>query len=264
MEAWKKYEINATEYLCRKFGQFAKFYQEGSANSAISDIRVSTYNGANFYIEAKQSPAQCGQFVLIPDDEIRRFKFSGRNKSNQNEFSDAIMQFMNQQYHDFKKAGTAGKVINMPNGKEIFCGWIISCNKSKGVRYFISGGYEIIPIENISRFFNVLATYRIKRSGSQDVGLKNISAVSEYINKKYNNSLVREQGAKLYVETDNDIHNEKFIIYGDEYATTRRSSAYEVRKLSNTFNANVIFSIQLINNERGLSDREFINDLVSL
>ena len=264
MEAWRQYEISATEYLCRKFGQYAKFYQEGSANSTISDIRVSTYNGAYFYIEAKQSPAQCGQFVLIPNDEACEFEFSSRNKNNQNEYSDAIIQFMNQQFHYFRDAGTAGKAINMPNGNEIFREWIISCNESKGVRYFISGSYEIIPIEEISRFFNVSAIYRIKRSGSQDVGLKNLSAVSEYINDNYNNSLVREQGAKLYVETDNDIHNEKFIVYGNEYATTRRSSAYEVRKLSNTFNANVIFSIQLKNNERGLSDQEFINDLVTL
>lgn len=42
-----------------------------------------------------------------------------------------------------------------------------------------------------------------------------------------------------------DLRNSRFAICGTEYMISQRNEGYEVRKLSNTFNANVIFSINL-------------------
>jgi len=49
----------------------------------------------------------------------------------------------------------------------------------------------------------------------------------------------------LFVKADKDIHNLRFIFDGFEYMFSRRDNRYEVRRLSNTFNSNVIFSISL-------------------
>ena len=65
-------------------------------------------------------------------------------------------------------------------------------------------------------------------------------------------------GDKLFVTSSLDLHNERFI-YGDyEYMISDRGSSYEVRKLSNTYNANVIFSIDLKGDRAGMSNDEFI------
>jgi hypothetical protein len=44
---------------------------------------------------------------------------------------------------------------------------------------------------------------------------------------------------------------------------SKRENNFEVRKLSNTFNANVIFSIELKTNKEGISIADFIFILVN-
>lgn len=56
---------------------------------------------------------------------------------------------------------------------------------------------------------------------------------------------MRTDDSKLFVTSTRYIHNTRFIINGTEYMFSERGSEYEIRKLSNTFNANVIFSIDL-------------------
>ena len=67
MERWEEFEIQCTEYLNQKFGAYANFIHQGGANSTVSDILVHTNTGNSFYMDVKHSPAQCGQFVLLPD-----------------------------------------------------------------------------------------------------------------------------------------------------------------------------------------------------
>lgn len=67
MATWDNFEIEATRYLENKFGSFASFVHQGGADSTVPDIFVRLKSGKSFYIEAKHSPAQCGQFVLLPN-----------------------------------------------------------------------------------------------------------------------------------------------------------------------------------------------------
>ncbi|CCJ32983.1 hypothetical protein [Caloramator australicus] len=260
---WENFEIDCTEYLNRKFGDYASFKHMGRSDSTIPDIKVTTKSGNVFYIEAKHCPAQCGQFVLLPDIAKRTFIYSPLNTTPKNTYAEQIIKHMNAQFDEFKEAGTSGKDIIMNNGSEIFSNWIIDTYRNKGVCYFITNNYTIFPIERFSEYFNVSAKYRVKRSGSSHVGKSNIPNILSYIKSQgYDIKSTRIEGGKLFVVLAESLHNQRFILNGYEYMFSLRDSEYEIRKLSNTFNANVIFSIDLTANKSGIGTEEFIRALL--
>ena len=121
MNKWEKFEQDCVEFLNKTYGMYAKFTHKGGADSAVPDILVETRKGFCFYIEAKHSPAQCGQFVLLPDIMTQTFQYSKQNTDSINSSAQMIMEYMNQKFDDYRNAGTAGKEIVMPGGQEIFC-----------------------------------------------------------------------------------------------------------------------------------------------
>ena len=261
--SWEDFENDCTKYLNTNFGKYANFIHEGGSNSTLSDIEVIRKRGGNFYIEAKLCPAQCGQFVLLPDITYSRFVYSLKNTTPINSSAKKIMGYMNQYFEDFKEAGTAGKEILMDNGQEIFSEWITGYYKNKGTKYFITNNYILLPIEEFSDCFNVTADYRVKRSGSADVGKRNMPNVISYINTHdYLIENTRKDKSKLFVKSSKSLHNRRFLLEGYEYMFSIRGSEYEIRKLSNTFNANVIFSIDLKPNRVGITQEEFIQALI--
>ena len=150
----------------------------------------------------------------------------------------------------------------MQNGSQIFADWIIQTYKEKGARLFITNDFTIIDIDDFSEYFNVSAKYRIKRSGSSSVGRSRLSVISSLLKNEFRSiSSTRTQGDKLFVASSVDLHNTRFIYEGNEYMISARDSEYEIRKLSNTYNANVIFSINLKNGRTGLSNSGLISYL---
>lgn len=246
MKTWEKFEIDATKYLNDKFGDLAEFIHQGGSDSTIPDILVESNNGCKFYIEAKLSNAQCGQFVLQPDIATSTFVYTARNARN--EYADKMIEYMNNDFEGFKEAGTAGKELAMD--QSVFINWIKLIYSEKGVKWFISEDYILVPIDEFQNYFDVKAIYRIKRSGSSDVGKRNIDNVITYIKGLDLSEFITDysvENAKLFVSTKKNIHNTRFIYNGYEYMFSERNDRYEVRKLSNTFNANVIFSVSLKN-----------------
>lgn len=262
MSSWQVFEIECTDYLNNTFGEYATFYHEGGADSTVPDIRVKTKTNRTFYIDAKHCPAQCGQFVLLPNISTRTFEYSSLNANRINAHAIEIIEFMNKDFDEFREAGTAGKDINMQNGSQIFADWIIQTYKEKGARLFITNDFTIIDIDDFSEYFNVSAKYRIKRSGSSSVGRSRLSVISSLLKNEFRSiSSTRTQGDKLFVASSVDLHNTRFIYEGNEYMISARDSEYEIRKLSNTYNANVIFSINLKNGRTGLSNSGLISYL---
>lgn len=262
MAIWQDFELECTDYLNDAFGDYAAFYHEGGADSTVPDIRVKTNTNRVFYIDAKHCPAQCGQFVLLPNILTRTFEYSSLNANRINAHAIEIIEFMNRDFDEFRDAGTTGKEINMQNGSQIFADWIIQIYKEKGARLFITNDFTIIDIDDFSEYFNVSAKYRIKRSGSSSVGRSRLSVISSLLKNEFRSiSSTRTQGDKLFVTSSVDLHNTRFIYEGNEYMISARGSEYEIRKLSNTYNANVIFSIYLKNDKPGLSDSDFIGFL---
>lgn len=221
-----------------------------------------TKSGNSFYIDAKHSPAQCGQFVLLPDLDTGTFEYSRLNVNRINRYAEMIMDYMNEDFDAFREAGTVGKDIDMPNGSDIFADWIIQAYKDKGAEFFITNNYTILPIECFREYFDVTAKYRIKRSGSGNVGRSLLNPVMDYISThNYVITDSRVDGDKLFVVSPHQLHNHRFILRGTEYMFSQREDWYELRKLSNTYNANVIFSIKLKPYVQGMSASAFISCL---
>ena len=133
MATWEVFEIEKVEYLNRTFGAYARFCGKGGSDSTISDIEVLTQTGKSFYIEAKHCPAQCGQFVLLPNLETRTFEYSGQNATRVNAYSAAIMRHMDRYFDEYKEAGTAGREIDIENGPAIFAAWMTSSRVAFGL-----------------------------------------------------------------------------------------------------------------------------------
>ena len=89
---WKIFEEECLKYLNGKYGNYFKL--QGKSNSTVSDIYFNG-EGNSFYIEAKMPTAQCGQFVLLPSVENKKLMYSNKNKTQQNEFSDEVIKFIN-------------------------------------------------------------------------------------------------------------------------------------------------------------------------
>lgn len=262
MEKWEKFEIQCTNYLNDRFGAYARFFHQGGANSTVPDILVETNSGNSFYIDAKHSPAQCGQFVLLADLDIGTFKYSHRNINCINIYAKMIMEYMNADFDTFREAGTTGKDIDIQNGADIFAEWIIQAYRDKGTHFFITNNYTILPIVHLREYFDVKAKYRIKRSGSCCVGKSFLNTVLDYITThNYTINNYRIDGDKLFVVSPQQLCNQRFILHGREYMFSLRKNEYELRRLSKTYNGNVIFSIFLKPNKPGLPDQDFINYL---
>lgn len=262
MKRWKSFEKEATDFLTNKFGDHANFICKGGSDSTISDIWVKSSSGKEFYIDAKLSPAQCGQFVLIPDSKNKKFQYSKSNTKTINEYSEEIICYMNNNFETFCKSDTKGTKINIKNDQNIFSNWIIQEYKNKGTEFFITNNFTILPVDDIKKHFDISAKYRVKRSGSSNPSKMSLNKLSEYIENKFYkiNNVIKDNG-KLFVTSSEDIDKQKFYFEDNEYMFANRKDKYEVRKLSKTTNANVIFQIFKKENIEGLSEKEFLSFL---
>jgi hypothetical protein len=255
---WEIHERECYQYLKNTFGQDAEFIHHGGSDSTISDIQVRTKNGQSFWIECKSPQAQSGQFVAIPKDG--RFYFSERNKSLPNEISEFIINIMNRDFYKYSNAGTAG--IGLDINSDIFAYWIKNMYKNKGVKYFIThsttGKYVILPLDDISRYYSIGATFRAKKSGSSNVAKSSQEMVAQRIVESLNVSASQiEYGVKMRVDSPLIADKQKIEINGYVYMFSKTpDGCFIIRRLSNTNNLNVIFSVSL-KNESGLSEDSF-------
>lgn len=261
MRPGEAFEIECYNYLQKKYGD--RFYREGGMDSTKSDIAVIKNNLTAFFIEAKDAAAQSGQFVLFPDEETKKFVFSSRNKSEPNEMTDIIIDYMNRDFDRFNSAGTAGESLDIDS--DVFSNWIIQHYIDKDVKYVISyrNGYVILPIEKFDEYFDISAKYRIKKSGSGKPAKKDILAIAEIINNTYSSAEFYPEEKSLFVKIPENVYTPKFILgkYTYYLSKTEYSNIYEVRRLSNTYNMNVIFSIQLRRSQDKADLKEFEADL---
>lgn len=260
MTDWEQFEIDCTNYLKKVFGDHATFKHIGSSDSTKSDILVTTKQGRTFFIEAKKCPSQGGQFVLFPDKNKKKFEYSSGNNYPLDKWAKKIMEHMNNDIDLFASAGTTGVEISINEGKEIFSNWITSKYKDMGVKLIMTNGYQMFYIQDFKSVFDVSAKYRVKKSGSSHVGKKYFVEIKNFISKHCPYiSDIKTSENKLFVVSDNNIHKKKFIVgkYTYMFALVE-NKFYEVRKLSNTNNANVIFSLNLKDNLKPLTKEEIV------
>lgn len=263
MRHGEEFELRCYEYLKRLYKtKETDFHLEGGMNSTKSDIAVIKNGKIHFYLEVKDASAQSGQFVLLPDEENEVFVFSPRNRSEPNEMTNIIIDYMNSNFQRFNNAGTAGQSLSIDPG--VFAEWIIGHYKTKNVKYVIScdEDYIIFPIRKFQKYFNIIANYRVKKSGSGTPAKKDISDVKQMIKDYYDTAQFSCKGKKLFVNVPERIDKDRFIIGRYTYYLSKQNSeAYEVRRLSNTYNMNVIFSIKLIQTQDMSDLVEFESDI---
>lgn len=264
MSTWSDFENQCLKYLYNNFNQYASFEAMGGADSTVSDIKVVSKNNKEFFIEVKHSPAQCGQFVLIPNNKTQTFEFSNKNASKLTSTAQEIIDNMNLNYTKYKNAGTAGLKIEFKNSNTVFAKWIIEYYKSKKTKYIITNNYTLFHIQNILDYFDIECLYRIKKSGSSSVGITYKDTIIKFVEKmKLNNYSYNYNNGHLMILTTDNMDRKIIEIDKNSYMFSKRTGCYEIRKLSNTKNANVIFSINLKSNTTGLSSEDFIEELMN-
>lgn len=246
---WKYFEKNCFELVSNNYQQYnVTFIPYGKSDSTKADIAVSKNNIIHFYMETKKPKAQCGQFVLLPDNNLDIFNYSPKNKTPINNYSLEIIEYMNNNYKTFKNAGTKGETINIE--KEIFQKWITTYYSYKNVEFFISkynNELVIIPIHKFSDYFDITCKFRVKRSGSRNPVSKDVNLINKAAEKAgYVDLKIQFKEKKCHAISNNKMNNKK-LSYGDYtyYFKEIEKNDFIVTKLSNTFNSNVIFSINL-------------------
>lgn len=243
---WLKHEEECFGYLVSEYSsERVAFDIRGGSVSNESDIAVNIDGHPSFYIEAKMPGSQCGQFVLFPDEDSRRFIYSLRNRSPRTASADAIIREMERGFDRYKTP--SAKELGLD--KELYVNWIVEYYASKGVRYFMTqgDGFVIFPIEKFGKYFDVSAVYRVKKSGSANPVQRDVLQIKRLLeNEELRYGNLRFDGRKLYVDICGC--GETFRIDGggvDFFFRKDRDCSYVITKLSNTNNANVIFSISL-------------------
>lgn len=269
MRPGEQFELESLEYLRKKYGKTGiEFIHHDTADSTGSDIEVIINGRSEFFIEAKDTAAQSGQFVLLPDDSSRRFVFSPRNKSLPNEMTDLMISYMNEDYDRFNAAGTAGEALNID--PDVFTQWIIGHYREKKVKYVISKRNRMLicPIDKFGEYFEVSANFRIKKSGSSEPSGKYVDAVISELNNVFNITDVYKQTVngkkKLFANAPASLSKVRFELGNYTYYLSPQENAgnFEVKQLSNTRNKNVIFTIN-VKQEQVASDlKEFEDELL--
>ncbi len=263
MKPGELFEIRCCEYLNRMYNkQNIAFHRECGMNSIKSDIAVIKNGKIDYFIEAKDTAAQSGQFVLLPDGETKTFVFSPRNHSKPNEMTEIMIEYMNKNFDRFNNAGTVGESLDIDSS--VFADWVIGHYEEKNVKYIISynNDYVILPIRRLAEYFDILAKYRIKKSGSGEPAKRDIPLVIQTIKKAYPSVSFSTKGKKLFTHISTPIIQDRFILGNYIYYFSEQSlNFYEIRRLSNTYNMNVIFSIQMKRSQDTNDLNEFEADL---
>lgn len=216
MKKWEKFEKDCVKFLKKEFGNHATFDRQGGSDPTIPDIKVTLENsGKVFYIEVKQAPARCGQFVVLPDDDNKTFVFSDKNKSENNNDVQQIIAHMEQEFDKFNKVATEGgdEKIEFEGAEQVFINWIINYYKTKNVKFFITNGYALIPIDQFGDYFKVTATYRKKKSGSGEPAKKNFEALKTHVEREYSVSEMTQQAnSKVIVNSCKDLDGKEFTL----------------------------------------------------
>lgn len=261
MAAWKDFEKECCEYLNHTYGNNnVYFVWDGGSDSTSPDIMV-YINGHNvFNIEVKSSQAQSGQFVVL--NQNGRLVFSSRNKSN---FEDAkpFLAYMNANYEKYAIATTSGTDLDMDPDE--YNAWIIDHYQKRNVKFVItkdSHSYIIFPVAKYGDYFETTCTYRIKKSGSAEVPKNAANSIAELfdaISYRY------EGNKKLCISSRKRYLKHAKLSLGEyDYfvSSVLPDGTLYIRRLSNTNNPNVIFSISLKKGQ-AVNDLEYFKNYIS-
>lgn len=263
METWEIFENECSEYLQKKYSEKGvKFTVTGGHDANQSDIQVMKDNKTILSIECKMSAAQCGQFVLFVDEMNKKFIFSKKNRTPYDDYVKSVITEMEQNFDDCNISAK-----DLPISQKVIYDWVknyyLNVKKSSYCITRSNLGFIIFPIENIDKYFEFSAKYRVKKSGSSNPTQNNKNEIEQ---------ILREINISASIDMTNSecsarftYNKDKFILCGNKYKYqfTQDGSVYKIRRLSNTSNANFIVSIKLKEEKQNSADLiQFESDLI--
>ncbi len=249
LQDWEIFEGECADYLNRKYSSktACKFIPSGGHNSHEPDIHVRKGPDEIFSMETKMAGAQCGQFVLFPNDTTMSFAYSSRNEFPINQFSERIIEEMEKNYFKYNTPST--KPLDFD--KKLFYDWVKNHYKvERGSRYLITKGnnYVIFDIDKFEKYYDISAVFRIKKSGSTNPNNSDLEEIQTLLDLgSTENRNLHSDGHYVEVELPN-FREDRLVRTGGKFDfLLKRTSGntFRITKLSNTYNANVIFSISL-------------------
>ena len=276
---WKIFEQNVVDYINKNLKiKGISAIAKGSSDSTSSDVRIEKNGHFLFNIECKLSPAQSGQFVVHNDATKQEFVLSNDNKY-QTLADLSIIQHMNNNYRYYSQSpkGNSSNIdIDLICDESLMFQRIRLQIESKS-KFIASSKFNsnfsssnplyFFSTQNLDRWFDVSGKYRTKQSGTGSLASIHLSVVRKYFHKydiviendgSKERSYIRDPKNKL--ESRIDI-NDLSLFLSDANTEGLR----EIRKRAATKNANVIFSLELINrpdkNENIELLRTYINSI---
>lgn len=261
MAGWEKFEKECYDYLKQAYQRTQNTITSfGKSDSNKPDIEIATPK-QTFYVEVKSDQAQCCQFVLFPNENTKSFDFSCGNKCSQGNNCSSIIEYMNKHYNKYCGVGSAGIPIDVD--KSILYGLVADFHIEKNVRFFMTKNdkYLIFPLESFSNYFDIHAYYRRKPSGSSEPNQNsnNAEILSGLQQERIQGTLTYRQTkpnkTRCFIDTPQYLHAQRMLC--DEYTYQFKENSYskaislhenqvfEVRRLSNTSNPNVICQLTL-------------------
>ena len=259
LKRWEVFENDCFYYLNNKYlKQNIEFIKAGKSNSKCSDIKALKDKKDIFNIEIKMKSSQSSQFALRIEND--KFIYSNLNQNNNNEYSKKIIDYLNLNYETYKNINQSNIEINLPS--ELYKDWINSHYNKLNTKFIITGNKNnkiILPIESIDKYFKIRCFLRKKKSGSRKLPKSDYDIVEKYIKENIDESFSTFNiNKEFYIEFDTEIKKDiKFNIEDNLYmlAPCKNNNICIVRKLSNTNNPTVIFSLKLYN------DKQYEDDL---
>ena len=264
---WEKLEKDCFKHVLDNYSDSATITSYGESDSTKPDILVTTESNS-FFIEVKSNKAQCCQFVLFPNFDNCSFDYSPENKIPSSPNSLAIKNYMDHNFNTYCNVGSKG--IPIPVNSSILYGWVKDFYDSKDVKFFMTKGEEFIifPANRFQAYFNIVALYRKKTSGSRHVPKKDLNEIQKGLMSKNIEGEIEyiKIGGKTrcFIHTNLDMSSTTMDLNGNSYqfannvhslqVKKKQSFVFEVRKLSKTCNPNVICSLSLKKTNQEKSD----------
>ncbi len=280
MKKWEKLEKDCFQQLSTMYGDYIKILPYGKSDSTKPDLKIILPNGKSFFIEIKSPNAQCCQFVLFPDEKKKSFYFSPGNKTQLTQSCSQIIQYMNSHYLQYHKPNQKGIKIDIKN--DVLYNLVNEYYTPKMVKYFMTqtknGDFIIFPSSQFKDYFNITAWYRRKKSGSSEPTQKHIPEIKQnliYYSINGDINIVEMDKPRCFLMSDNDnLHKERLICTNYTYELKENKNSqilsqegfmsyiYEIRKLSNTNNPNVICQLELKNIQQSLKDLQSFESFI--
>ncbi len=256
MKKWEDFESEMTEYLQQMLTDYDVLVKKyGNADSTIPDIEITiNSNKKKFYVETKMPASQTSQFVVEIKDN--KFVYGNKNKFKSNQYSEEIINILNDNYKLYSKVAQTGMVVPVP--ETIAFSWIASNMKNKNVEFIISvdndGNKKVFSLDKFNKFFNIKTIFRRKKSGSQDLPKAYYDDFKKHLDlkfSKYDYSLNTNE-KKLVLDIPLDLSKNECYIDSDilpdgkrYFLSNKGDGKYEIKITSATNNPNIIFELSV-------------------